>query len=234
MPDAEADQGRQRRRERRDVDRVREQAGEAQAAPEREHRGEERQQRRPQRAEGDREHDRGGDEADELARAAARLLRRLLDAAAAELDLQPVAARVLRGRDQLVVGRLRDVGDRLLAVHVDVGERDRPVLGDLLRGRALGERAVDALDVRAVGDLLERLLDPRAGRRTGTSSAANTTWFVSVDSVLKLSVQQGQRRRRLRARQRERVRVAGAGAGAEAAERRQGDDPDRRGRRTCG
>ena len=113
---------------------------------------EQRQQRRPQRAEGDREHDRGGDEADELARPAARLLRGLLDPAAAELDLQPVAARVLGGGDQLVVGGLRHVGDRLLAVHVHVGERDRAVLGDLPRGGALRERAVDALDVRALGD----------------------------------------------------------------------------------
>ena len=58
-----------------------------------------------------------------------------------------------------------------------------------------------------------------------TSSAANTTWFVSVDSLLKLSVRRLQRRRGLGAGQRERVGVARAGAGAEAAEHEQGDQP---------
>ena len=100
--------------------------------------------------------------------------RGLLDPAAAELDLQPVAARGLGGGDQLVVGGLRHVGDRLLAVHVHVGERDRAVLGDLPRGGALRERAVDALDVRALGDRVERLLDPRLGRRVVDVVGART------------------------------------------------------------
>src|SRR6185312_14157358 len=112
----EPDERGQGRREGRDVDRVGEQAGDAQPAPEGQHGGEEREQRGPQRAERDGEDERGGDEADELARAAARLLAGLLDAAAAELDLEPVAAGGLRRRDELVVGGLRHVGDRLRAV----------------------------------------------------------------------------------------------------------------------
>src|SRR3954454_13204944 len=84
-----------------------------------------------------------GDKADELARPATRLLGGLLDPGAAELDLKAAAAPGLGGGDELVVGGLGDVGDRLLAVHVHVGERDRLVLGDLTRGGALRERAVD-------------------------------------------------------------------------------------------
>ena len=118
------------------------------AAAERQDRADQRQQRGPQGTEGDREHDRGGDEADHFARAAALLLRGLLDPVAAQLHLESVAARVLGGGDQLVVGGLGDVGDRLLAVHVHGRERDPAVLGDLALCGALGERAVDPLDVR--------------------------------------------------------------------------------------
>jgi hypothetical protein len=225
-PDAEADERGEDGRERRDVDRVGEQTGEAQAAPEREHRGDQRQQRRPQRAERDREHDRRREEADELARTAALRLAGLLDPATAELHLQAVAARGLSGVDQLVVGGLRDVGDRLLAVHVHVGERDRAVFGDLARGRALSERAVDALDMRPLGDRVERLLDPRLDRRI-VDVVGGEHHLVGVGRLgVEVVRQQVQRGRGLRPRQRERVRVARSGTGAEAAEDHQRHDPD--------
>jgi hypothetical protein len=185
-----------------------------------------RPQPSPQRAERDRQHDGGGDEADELARPAALALRRLLDPAAAQLHLQPVAARVLGGGYQLVVGGLGDVGDRLLAVHVHVRERDRAVLGDLLRRGALGERAVDALDVRALGDLGQRLLDPRLDRRV-VHVLGREHHLVGVGGLgLEVVLEQVERGRGLGAGERELVRVARSRAGAETPEHEQGHDPD--------
>ena len=98
--DAEPDQQRQLRAERRHVDHVREQADDRDAGAEREARGEQRQHHRQQRAEDDEQDDRRGEEAE---RGAARaLLVGLLDRLPAELDLQPVP-----------VGRLRPVDDAL-------------------------------------------------------------------------------------------------------------------------
>ena len=146
--------------------------------------------------------------------------------AAAELHVEAVAARVLGGGDQLVVGGLRHVRDRLLAVHVHVGERDRLVLGDLPRGRALRERAVDPFDVRALGDRLERLLDPRLDGRVGDIVGREHDLIGVGRLGVEVVGEEVQRRRGLRARQRERVRVARARAGVEPAEREQRDDPD--------
>ena len=186
--DAEADQGGERGGEGGDVDRVREQAGQGEAAAERQDRADQRQQRRPQRAEGEREHDRGGDEADQLARAAARLLRGLLDPAAAQLHLESVAARVLGGGDQLVVGGLGDVGDRLLAVHVDGRERDPAVLGDLAPAAPSANGLSTRSTCGSLGDRLQRASIRAWVAGSVTSSAAKTTWLVSVDSLLKFSV----------------------------------------------
>jgi hypothetical protein len=225
-PHAEPDERRERGRERGDVDHVREQAGEAQPAAEREHRGEERKQRRPERAERDRQHGRRGDEPDQLARTAARLLGRLLDAASGELDLQPVAARRLGGRDELVVGRLGNVGDRLRAVHVHVGERDRAVPRDLPRGRLRRERAVDALDVRDAGDPRERPLDPRVDPRIGDVPRGEDH-LVRVGRLgLEVVGEEVQGRRRLGPGQGERVRVARARARVQAAHGDERGDPD--------
>ena len=153
------------------------------------------------------EHDRRGDEADQLARPAARLLGGLLDARAAELDLQAVAARVLGGVDQR--SRRRTSARRRSAARRPCARwRTRPCRPRRSGAARRGERAVDAVDVRPLGDRVERLVDLRLVAGSVTSSAAKTTWLVSVASVLKLSSSRFRARRRLGPRQRERVRVA--------------------------
>ena len=223
------------RREGRDVDRVREQAGQAEAAAEREHRGEQRQQRRPQRAERDREHDRGGDEADELARAAALLLRGLLDPAAAELDLQAVAARA-PPRWRSACRRPTSARRRSAARRPCARWRTRPCRPcEICRAAA---PCANGLSTRSTcGPLAiasERLLDPRLGRRV-VDVVGREHHLVGVGRLgVEVVGEQVQRRRGLRARQRERVGVARSRRWRSGRRSRTGRRPRRRGRRTCG
>ena len=109
-----------------------------------------RQARGDDRAEGDQQHDRGAEEPEALG---ARRALRLVDHVPAELDLQAVAAVVLRGGDQLLA---------LLLLHLPAGDGhgqgrgpDRAVVGDAGR-RRLG----DVLDLARGGEeVVEPLLD---------------------------------------------------------------------------
>ena len=80
---------------------------------------------------------------------------------AADLDLQ----RVVAGREDRFDQCLGLAGRELAVVLVegDVGVRGRAVVGDLA-GAAVGERADDAHDVVALGDVGEDLLGPRPHR----------------------------------------------------------------------
>ena len=158
---------------------------------------------------------------------AALLLRGLLDPVAAQLHLESVAARVLGGGDQLVVGGLGDVGDRLLAVHVHGRERDPAVLGDLALCGPLGERAVDPFDVRELGDPVQRAFDPRMDGRVG-DVLGGEHHLVGVRGLgVEVLVEQIQGGGGLRSRQRERVRVARPGFDAQAAQHHEGQHPGR-------
>ena len=157
---------------------------------------------------------------------AALLLRGLLDPVAAQLHLESVAARVLGGGDQLVVGGLGDVGDRLLAVHVHGRERDPAVLGDLALS-ALGERAVDPLDVRELGDPVQRAFDPRLDGRVGDVLGGEHHLVGVCGLGVEVLVEQIQGGGGLRSRQRERVRVARPGFDAQPTQHHQRQHPGR-------
>ena len=211
-----------------DVDDVRQQAGEAEADAEREHRGEQRQQRRPQRAEGDREHDGGGDEADELARPAARLLGGLLDPGCRRA--RPGGRRRARPRRWRSACRRRSSGTSAIGCSPSMCTLANATVLSLEIWRAAAPCA-NGLSTRSTcgifGDRGERLLDPRLGRGIG-DVVGGEHHLVGVRRLgVEVVGEQVQRRRGLRARQRERVGVAGAGAGAEAAEDEQRDHPDR-------
>ena len=188
-PDAEADERGERGRERRDVDRMGEQTGEAQAAPEREHRGDQRQQRRPQRAERDREHDRCREEADELARAAALLPG--WPAGSRCRRAPPAGRRRARPPRCRSACRRRTSGRRRSAARRPCARWRTPPCRPWRSGAPPAPSA-NGLSTRstcgplAIASSVFSIRALVAGSLT--SSAAKTTWLVSVDSVLKLSV----------------------------------------------
>jgi hypothetical protein len=153
---ADADQARHRRRPVRHVDDVGQQHDQAAGGdPETEERDQQRQAGGDHRAERDQQHDRGAEEPEALG---ARRLLRGVDRIPAELDLEPVAAVLLRGGDQLLAVLLghvpardgqRQRGRADLAVLRDT---DLGRLGDVIDLLRLGEEGVDApLGVSALG-----------------------------------------------------------------------------------
>jgi hypothetical protein len=146
--DADPDQAGDRRRPVGDVDDVREQHDQpARRDAEAEEGDQQRQAGGDHRAEGDQQHDRGAEEPEALR--AGGLLRGV-DRIAAELDLEAVAAVLLRSGDQLLATLLRDVPardrqrERRGADLAVLGDPDFGGRGDVVDLLGLGEEGVDA------------------------------------------------------------------------------------------